>query len=174
MCRILGLSRQSYYYQSKPKKDESELEEVVAEEFILSRKAYGSRKIKKAFSRIRQPLTEVEIFHTDRGKEFDNQAIDELLTTFDINRSLSHKGCPFDNAVAESTYKSLKVEFVYQYTFETLQQLDLELFDYVNWWNHLRLHGTLGYETPVGYRNQRLAQRILDNELGCANASEAV
>ncbi|HBA0488630.1 TPA: IS3 family transposase, partial [Enterococcus faecium] len=26
-----------------------------------------------------------------------------------------------------------------------------------NWWNHLRLHGTLGYETPVGYRNQRLA-----------------
>ncbi|WP_317910764.1 IS3 family transposase, partial [Enterococcus faecium] len=42
------------------------------------------------------------------------------------------------------------------------QQLDLELFDYVNWWNHLRLHGTLGYETPVGYRNQRLAQRILD------------
>ncbi|BDP59367.1 hypothetical protein EfmJHP38_03050 [Enterococcus faecium] len=121
-----------------------------------------------------QPLTEVEIFHTDRGKEFDNQAIDELLTTFDINRSLSHKGCPFDNAVAESTYKSLKVEFVYQYTFETLQQLDLELFDYVNWWNHLRLHGTLGYETPVGYRNQRLAQRILDNELGCANASEAV
>ncbi|HGF7389133.1 TPA: IS3 family transposase, partial [Enterococcus faecium] len=113
------------------------------------------------FSRIKQPLTEVEIFHTDRGKEFDNQAIDELLTTF-------------DNAVAESTYKSLKVEFVYQYTFETLQQLDLELFDYVNWWNHLRLHGTLGYETPVGYRNQRLAQRILDNELGCANASEAV
>ena len=46
MCRILGLSRQSYYYQSKPKKDESELEEVVAEEFIRSRKAYGSRKKK--------------------------------------------------------------------------------------------------------------------------------
>ena len=35
----------------------------------------------KAFSCIKQPLTEVEIFHTDRGKEFDNQAIDELLTT---------------------------------------------------------------------------------------------
>ncbi len=82
-----------------------------------------SQQNQKAFSRIKQPLTEVEIFHTDRGKEFDNQAIDELLTTFDINRSLSHKGCPFDNAVAESTYKSLKVEFVYQYTFETLQQL---------------------------------------------------
>ncbi len=48
MCRILGLSRQSYY-SSKPKKDESELEEVVAEEFIRSLKAYGSRKIKKPY-----------------------------------------------------------------------------------------------------------------------------
>jgi putative transposase len=52
-CRILGLSRQSYYYQSKPKKDESELEEVVAEEFIRSRKAYGSRKIKKSLIKTR-------------------------------------------------------------------------------------------------------------------------
>ncbi|MEN2248704.1 IS3 family transposase, partial [Enterococcus lactis] len=90
----------------------------------------------------KQPLTEVEIFHTDPGKEFDNPAIDELLTTFDIKRSLSHKGCPFDNAVAESNNNTLKVEFVYQYTFETLQHLQLELFDYDNWWNHLRLHGT--------------------------------
>ncbi|BDP54387.1 hypothetical protein EfmJHP35_23110 [Enterococcus faecium] len=46
MCRILGLSRQSYYYQSKPKKDESELEEVVADTFlnffiILSKKPFA-------------------------------------------------------------------------------------------------------------------------------------
>lgn len=167
MCRILGLSRQSYYYQSKPKKDESELEEVVAEEFIRSRKAYGSRKIKKALSK--------------RGIQISRRKISRIMKNRGLKSSYTiayfkvhHSGCPFDNAVAESTYKSLKVEFVYQYTFETLQQLDLELFDYVNWWNHLRLHGTLGYETPVGYRNQRLAQRILDNELGCANASEAV
>ncbi|MBR9929918.1 IS3 family transposase [Enterococcus sp. 079] len=58
-------------------------------------------------------------------EKFDNQAIDELLTTLTSIDHWSHKGCPFDNAVAESTYKSLKVEFVYQYTFETLQQLDL-------------------------------------------------
>ncbi|WP_230207281.1 IS3 family transposase, partial [Enterococcus faecium] len=77
-------------------------------------------------------------------------------------------------AVAESTYKSLHFAFFYPSPFAPFPPFSLELFDYVNWWNHLRLHGTLGYETPVGYRNQRLAQRILDNELGCANASEAV
>ena len=32
-------------------------------------------------------------FHTDRGNEFKNQIIEELLETFDIERSLSHKGC---------------------------------------------------------------------------------
>ena len=48
MCRILGLSRQSYYYQSKPKKDESELEEVVAEEFIQP-KGLRLKKNKKPY-----------------------------------------------------------------------------------------------------------------------------
>lgn len=116
-------------------------------------------------------MTEVKIFHTDRGKEFDNKLIDTILKTFAIERSLSKKGCPYDNAVAESTYKSFKAEFVYPNTFDTLNQLKLQLFDYVNWWNYLRLHGSLGYETPISIRNLRLAERILDNEHGCGSVA---
>ncbi len=67
----------------------------------------------------------------------------------------------------------MKMEFVHQIYFESLAHLELELFDYVHWWNHLRLHGTLGYETPIGFRYQRLAKRTLDNELGYDNSSEA-
>ncbi|PQV96205.1 IS3 family transposase [Enterococcus faecium] len=95
-----------------------------------------------------------------REYELTASAFDKWVKQSKTSGSFKEKDnlTPEQNAVAESTYKSLKVEFVYQYTFETLQQLDLELFDYVNWWNHLRLHGTLGYETPVGYRNQRLVQ----------------
>ena len=37
--------------------------------------------------------------------------IDEILETFNIKRSLSHKGSPHDNAVAEATYKIVKTEF---------------------------------------------------------------
>lgn len=107
---------------------------------------------KKAFSRIAYSLTDVQLFHTDRGKEFDNQTIKELLHAFEIQHSLSRKGSPHDNAVAESTYKSTKVEFVYPNTFETLKQLEVELADYVHWWNYLRLHGSLDYETPMDYR----------------------
>lgn len=48
------------------------------------------------------------MFFTDRGKEFDNKLISECLETFDIQRSLSMKGCPYDNAVAEATFKVFK------------------------------------------------------------------
>ena len=56
-------------------------------------------------------------------------------------------------------------------TFDTFNQLKLQLFDYVNWWNYLRLHASLGYETPIGIRNLRLAERILDNEHGCGSVA---
>lgn len=54
-----------------------------------------------AFATLDFPLTEVEVFHTERGSEFDNAKIDELLDVFDIRRSLSRKGNPYDNAVVE-------------------------------------------------------------------------
>ena len=57
-------------------------------------------------------LKDVRIFHTDCGNEFKNQLIDETLEAFEITRSLSHKGCPYDNAVAEATFKIIKTEFV--------------------------------------------------------------
>ncbi len=52
--------------------------------------------VKAAFNRISYSLTEVELFHTDRGKEFDNQTIEEILQAFGITRLLSKKGCPYD------------------------------------------------------------------------------
>lgn len=277
MCKVLGIARQTYYYQEVAPASESELEELIEEEFSKNRKVYGTRKLKKslgnrglqisrrkigrlmkqrglvsrytlaqfkvhptscneakvenvlnrefasqvplerivtdltyvrvgkkwhyiclildlfnreiigyscgakkdaalvmtAFQRVPYALNAVKVFHTDRGKEFDNQTIDALLSAFGITRSLSEKGCPYDNAVAESTYKSVKVEFVHQYQFETLDQLQRELFDYVHWWNHLRLHGTLGYQTPITFRRQRLAERTLDNERGNDTPEEA-
>ncbi|EAE8345765.1 hypothetical protein BOQ23_02290 [Listeria monocytogenes] len=59
---------------------------------------------------------------------------------------------PHDNVVAESTYKSFKKEFVYPNQFQTLEQLQVQLFDYMNWWNHIRFHGTLNYQSLVSFR----------------------
>lgn len=259
MCRILGISRASYYYQTKEKRDEKDLEDKIKEAFKIGRQNYGTRKIKKylkanynlkvsrrkigkimkkyglesnytkqnykpqksqsnesktqnklnrefkeekplkkivtdltyvkvgnkwnyvclvidlfnreiigystgkkkdaeliliALKTIPYSLSEIELIHTDRGKEFDNKTIDSILKTFNIERSLSGKGCPYDNAVAESTYNAFKVEFIYQNKFKTLEELNVLLFDYIHWWNNIRYHGSLEYETPMGYKEK--------------------
>lgn len=75
----------------------------------------------KAFRKIRGDLKNINIFHTDRGNEFKNKIIDELLKTFKIKRSLSKKGCPYDNAVAEAIYKIIKTEFAFNRIFESFE-----------------------------------------------------
>lgn len=49
--------------------------------------------------------------------------MEELLEAFDIGRSLSRKGCPYDNAVAEATFKIIKTEFVWNEVFADLKGL---------------------------------------------------
>lgn len=107
-----------------------------------------------AFATVPTELGNIQMFHTDRGSEFNNQLIDEMLDTFKIKRSLSMKGCPYDNAVAEATFKVFKTEFVCGRNFESLEQLKVELSDYVHWFNHIRIHGSLDYLTPVQFRMQ--------------------
>ncbi|GAB3809358.1 hypothetical protein GCM10028868_39100 [Virgibacillus kimchii] len=113
-----------------------------------------ARLVQRAFSTVPYNLTNLELFHTDRGSEFKNQLIDEALATFNIDRSLSSKGTPYDNAVAEATFKSIKTEFVNGAVFSSQEELDLELFDYVNWFNNIRMHESLDYLTPREYKLQ--------------------
>lgn len=124
----------------------------------------GERKdaalVQHAFATVKRPLGTVKLFHTDRGSEFKNVGIDELLSEHQIKRSLSHKGNPYDNAVAEATFKILKTELINGMHFLTLNQLSLELFDYVNWYNNIRSHSTLGYLSPVAYRNLALKKIV--------------
>lgn len=66
-------------------------------------------------------------------------------------------GAGDQNAVDESTNKTLKEEFVYQETFSSLHDLQVRLSDYVHWYNHRRLHSTLGYMSPVEFREAGLS-----------------
>lgn len=103
-------------------------------------------------------LSKVRIFHTDRGNEFKNKLIEEVLKEFEIKRSLSKKGCPYDNAVAEAGYKIIKTEFAFNRVFNNLNELKNELSDYVLWYNYKRIHGALNYMTPVEYRLSKVTE----------------
>ena len=124
----------------------------------------GKRKdaqlVKKAFSTIKANLNSMQVFHTDRGSEFKNALIEETLETFGIKRSLSMKGCPYDNAVAEASFKIIKTEFVKGKIFRDLEELQYELADYVNWFNNHRIHSSLGYLTPKEYRIVTLKKNV--------------
>ena len=116
--------------------------------------------VKEAFQSIEGNLEKICLFHTDRGNEFKNHMIEELLETFHIERSLSHKGCPYDNAVAEATFKVIKTEFVWNEQFESLEELKLKLWDYVNWYNRYRIHSSLGYQTPIQFKENNLKKSV--------------
>jgi transposase InsO family protein len=75
---------------------------------------------------------------------------------FDIKRSLSRKGRPYDNAVVESTNKLLKKELVYRNHYATIEQPRLDLNGYVWWSDDQRLHSTLGYRSPKEFTEQGL------------------
>ena len=109
-----------------------------------------------AFATLDFPLTDVQVFHTDRGGEFDNTRIDEPLDVFDIKRSLSRKGDPYDNAVVESTNRLLRKELVYRNSYATIEQLRHDPDDYVWWSDNQRLHSTLGYRSPKEFTEQGL------------------
>lgn len=116
--------------------------------------------VEKAFSSIKANLGDISIFHTDRGSEFRNETIDRKLITFKIKRSLSRKGCPYDNAVAEATFKIMKTEFAFDKNFKNFEELEYLLFDYINWYNTKRIHGTLGYMTPVEYKKSLSDKKV--------------
>jgi transposase InsO family protein len=130
--------------------------DLAAREIIghAAGRSKDAKLVRTAFYRIKADIRKIHIFHTDRGSEFKNEIIDEIIAAFGIDRSLSAKGAPIDNAVAESMYNILKTEFIFDETFDDLDDLELKLFDYVNWYNNVRLHGELGYLTPIEYKAQ--------------------
>ena len=109
-----------------------------------------------AFATLGFPLTEVEVFHTDRGGGFDNARIDGPLDVFDIGGSPSRKGDPYDNAVVESTNRLLKKELIYRNHHTGLEQPRSDLNDYVRWSDNQRLHSTPGYRSPKEFTEQGL------------------
>lgn len=95
------------------------------------------------------------VFHSDRGKQYCAQAFKDLLTEYNIEQSMSRKGNCWDNAPAESFFKSLKYEARMPARFASYSQARRVLFDYIEcWYNRNRLHSGLGYRTPKEVEEQ--------------------
>ena len=107
-----------------------------------------------AFAALRFPLDEIEVFHTDRGGEFTGERIERMLDVFGITRSLSRPGNPYDKAVVESTDRLVRKELIHRNVYTSVEQLRSDVSRYVWWYDHQRLHSTLGYLSPVEFTQQ--------------------
>ena len=69
---------------------------------------------------------------------------------------MSRKGNCWDNAVAESFFKTIKYEWLYRFKYTSLLQLSESLHKYINWYNTERLHQSLDYNTPSDIYHERV------------------
>jgi transposase InsO family protein len=96
-----------------------------------------------------RPIEEGLMFHSDRGSQYASVAFRKLLATHKCIQSMSRKGNCWDNAVAESFFKTIKIESLNRYKFENANEVFLAIFDYIDgWYNTLRIHSTLGGKSP--------------------------
>lgn len=97
----------------------------------------------------RQPPTGL-LLHSDRGVQYTSERYLKLLLKHGIVQSMSRKGNCWDNAVAESFFRSLKVERLYGLTFLTRLEAQAEIFNYIeDWYNIRRSHSFLLYRSPA-------------------------
>jgi transposase InsO family protein len=91
------------------------------------------------------------LFHSDRGIQYACSDFTKLLDKHKITQSMSGKGNCWDNAPAESFFKTLKAELISQVgVFDNYQQARTAIFEYIEgWYNRKRLHSSLGYKTPT-------------------------
>ena len=98
------------------------------------------------------------IVHTDRGSQYCSRRYQQLIQAHALRASMSGKGNCYDNAACESFFYTLKVEWVYQQTFTSIEQARTAIFWFIEAYYN-RKHSTLGYLSPVNFElaNNKLA-----------------
>jgi putative transposase len=99
------------------------------------------------------------IFHSDRGSQYASGDFQKQVKAFGMLGSMSRKGDCWDNAVTETLFGSLKVERLHVMRFGTRRAAKDEVIDWLQFYNHSRLHSTLGYLSPMNFEKARVNDR---------------
>jgi putative transposase len=113
-----------------------------------------------------QPLTSGLLVHSDRGGQYCGNAYRKLLHDHQAVRSQSRRGDCYDNAQAESLWSRLKTEVLERRerpVFADLADAQVSVAIYFDYYNHERLHSSIGYQLPY-HTHQQLLQL---NALNC-------
>jgi putative transposase len=130
--------------------------EIVAYE-TDKRPVFGlvSGMLKKAFSRLAN--TARPMLHSDQGWQYRQPAYQRMLADQGIAQSMSRKGNCLDNAAMESFFATLKTECFHLNRYDSIEQLEDGIREYIHYYNHERIKLKLKGLSPVQYRTQALA-----------------
>jgi transposase InsO family protein len=101
----------------------------------------------------RKPLPGL-LHHSDRGSQYACHEYQKRLGQYGMVASMSRKGNCWDNAPTERFFRSLKSERLSGYRFVTRRSAEIQILDYISYYNSIRLHSTLGYKTPFAYEKE--------------------
>ena len=128
--------------------------EIIA--YSLSRSpnlAQVKTMLEQAFS---EEYYENTILHSDQGWQYQHNSYHQFLESRGIQPSMSRKGNSTDNGMMESFFGILKSEMFYGYekTFQSLNQLEQAIVDYIDYYNNKRIKVKLKGLSPVQYRTK--------------------
>ncbi|MEX2195213.1 MAG: IS3 family transposase [Thermoleophilaceae bacterium] len=91
------------------------------------------------------------VHHSDRGSQYTSIDYSQTLADHQVLQSVGSVGDAYDNAMAESFVDSFKVELIKDRVWQTRSQLELAVVEYLGWFNHDRLHESLGDLPPAEF-----------------------
>lgn len=101
------------------------------------------------------------IFHSDRGVQYAAGAYRERLRSYGIRQSMSRKGDPYDNAVAENFFSCLKCELIHLKQYPTRQAAQTDIFAYLEaFYNTIRPHSALRWLSPAQFERALMASHV--------------
>jgi putative transposase len=95
------------------------------------------------------------VHHSDRGVQYCCNDYVQMIEHFGIQLSMTEKGDPYENAIAERVNGILKNEFLLHQTFNNHSEAKLAVDDAVKKYNELRLHDSCNRQTPVAAHEQK-------------------
>jgi putative transposase len=91
------------------------------------------------------------VTHTDAGSQYTSYDYTQVIDDHRVLASVGSVGDAYDNAMAESFVDTFKTELIKDRVWRTRSQLELAILQYVHWFNHDRLHESLGDIPPVEF-----------------------
>ncbi len=90
-----------------------------------------------------------EIFNTDQGSQYTSELHTQRLKNLGIEISMDGKGRATDNICIERFWRSAKCERIYLNEYDSIEALESDVADYIDFYNHKRFHQTLDYQKPM-------------------------